>query len=693
MTDKAENSGSSTAESSVNSSAPNPTAATTRNADLIPKPISDVRTRIPGILPSACSLFAIVMALIVLFGWASETSLAGGLVPGSTTMKPWTAVAFLLSGLAMLITSRSARGNIAASTLSLAVVVIGSIALLEYTLDISLIDRILFTTAVTAEPTAIPGRMAIVTAVNFVLVGFALLLHQSASHRLRNASQWVALLFAYTAFVSIAAYLYGADSLHTIYPFSTIAAHTAVTFFILAIGILFLRPGSGIAHIFLGTGSGGELARVLIPVALVAPIFLGWLRLQGELAGLYDTRFGLAIFACTNVLIFSILIWRSALKIERVDLQQNATAKSLTRSETKFRALALALSDKMWELGTPVLSEVDAPKWWTDVTGQTDEEVKNFGWVSAIHPDDRESVLANISEAFALQREWRVSMRILSVGGEYRHFDLVCVPIFDEKGEFLQWIGTANDMTGEKEAAARVIELNQQLEHQIQELETANADLASFSYSISHDLRAPLRALDGFSLALLEDYKDTIDQEGQTYLLRIRSASQRMSDMVDALLNLSRVTRSELQRTQVNLSAVASDIVETLRESDPSRNVTFVIEPDVFANGDAKMLRIVLENLLNNAWKFTSKKGSAEIAFGKLELDGRSYLYVRDNGAGFEMEYAEKLFSPFQRLHHVTDFEGSGIGLATVQRIIRRHGGFIRAEGKVDEGAMFYFSL
>jgi signal transduction histidine kinase len=225
------------------------------------------------------------------------------------------------------------------------------------------------------------------------------------------------------------------------------------------------------------------------------------------------------------------------------------------------------------------------------------------------------------------------------------------------------------------------------------ELEAANRELEAFAYSVSHDLRAPLRSINGFSQALQEDYSDKLDAEGKDSLERIVAATWRMGQLIDDLLNLSRMTRIEMIYGKVNLSENARKIAGKLKDAEPQRLVEFIIAEDLIVYGDERLLRVALENLLGNAWKFTEKQSRAEIEFGVSALDGRTAYFVRDNGAGFDMAYADKLFNPFQRLHSVSQFPGTGIGLATVKRIVNRHGGQVRAEGEVGKGATIYFTL
>ncbi|MCP3688174.1 MAG: PAS domain S-box protein [Gammaproteobacteria bacterium] len=225
------------------------------------------------------------------------------------------------------------------------------------------------------------------------------------------------------------------------------------------------------------------------------------------------------------------------------------------------------------------------------------------------------------------------------------------------------------------------------------ELEEANRDMAAFSYSVSHDLRAPLRAIDGFSEALIEDYSSKFDEEGLDYLNRVRSGAQRMGDLIEDMLVLSRVTQRELNVVEISLSDLVNSSLSQLISYEPERQVETLVQDSIAARGDVHLMRIAIENLIGNAWKYTSKTELPKIEFGALEDDEKTVYYVKDNGAGFDMRYVDNLFSPFQRLHNVDDFPGLGVGLATVKRILKRHGGNIWAEAEVDKGATFSFIL
>ncbi len=231
------------------------------------------------------------------------------------------------------------------------------------------------------------------------------------------------------------------------------------------------------------------------------------------------------------------------------------------------------------------------------------------------------------------------------------------------------------------------------LEYLNSKLTAVNKELEAFSYSVSHDLRAPLRRIDGFCKALMEDYEDKLDTRGKDYLQRVREASRLMGQLIEAMLNLSRITLRKVHYKAFDLSGLAKMVAKELQEMEPERQVEFVIAEGLIVHGDPHLLRAALQNLLDNAWKFSKKCARTRIEFGFTQHNGKPTYFVRDNGAGFDMASANKLFGPFQRLHSTTDFEGTGIGLATVQRIIHRHGGHIWAEGAVDKGATFYFTL
>jgi len=320
-------------------------------------------------------------------------------------------------------------------------------------------------------------------------------------------------------------------------------------------------------------------------------------------------------------------------------------------------------------------------------------------WLDLVSPEDRDYTKRRMQEAMktgapgAFEAEWRV---IWPDGTTRWLFGRASV-LKDDTGKPLRTIGAVVDVTDRKRAELEVLRINAELEQRVNQrtiqLEASNKELAAFAYSVSHDLRAPLRGIDGWSLALLEDYGARLDDRARQYLNRVRSETQRMGNLIDDMLQLSRVTRDEMKLEKVDLTALATGITAKLRDAGPERFMEFVIEAGLVAVGDGRLLEIALTNLFSNAVKFTGPRNKALIEFGRLEKDGEMAFYVRDNGVGFDMAHAGNLFGPFQRLHKASEFPGTGIGLATVQRIVRRHGGRVWAEAQVNRGAAFWFTL
>ncbi len=314
-----------------------------------------------------------------------------------------------------------------------------------------------------------------------------------------------------------------------------------------------------------------------------------------------------------------------------------------------------------------------------------------------LHPDDRETFDRAFRQAIAEGRTGEYTYRLQMRDGRIKHVHVRAETIVGADGTPLKSIGTTQDVTGQEQAKAEIERLNAELEDRVRErtaeLQSANKELESFAYSISHDLRAPLRGIDGFSHLLAEEYGERLDAQGKSYLERVRAAAQRMGTLIDDILELSRVSRHSMRRGQVDLSRLAREIVEEQAHGAPERAVEVAIAEGCTAFGDPQLLRVMMQNLLENAWKYSGKEAAPKIEFGRETRDGEAVFFVRDNGVGFDMKYADRLFTPFQRLHKPEEFAGTGIGLATVARIVRRHGGRVWAESAPGQGATLRLTL
>jgi len=400
-------------------------------------------------------------------------------------------------------------------------------------------------------------------------------------------------------------------------------------------------------------------------------------------AGMTNLRSTVAVGVLASLLLFAValVLARTHLRAERLAARMT---ESYRRSEQRFRA-AMEYS----AIGKALLDNqdriVDANPAMARILGRPLEQLVGTrfdDWF--LQGEDGQRRPGGVH---------RSTRSLLSEGGGLRQVQMTYAPVPGEIGEDFARLVQVEDVTDRLRAEAQVLALNRTLEARVQartrELTSANQDLESFAYSVSHDLRAPLRAIDGFSRLLLERHGEAIGEDGREHLVRVRNAAARMGSLIESLLKMARLGRGGLKPAALDLSRMAAEVVAELRSNEPGREVDVVIEPGLSATGDPHLVRNLLENLLANAWKFTRDQVQPRIEVGR---DGEEF-FVRDNGAGFPAAYADKLFRPFQRLHAQEQFAGDGIGLASVKRIVERHGGTIRAEGAEGEGATFHFTL
>ncbi len=358
------------------------------------------------------------------------------------------------------------------------------------------------------------------------------------------------------------------------------------------------------------------------------------------------------------------------------------SAPELREAESRFRIMADTSPVLLWMSGTDALCTFFNERWLT-FTGRTLEQELGNGWAEGVHHEDFQRAMDHYLASFVARTPFRMEYRLRRADGEYRWLLDTGVPRHLPSGAFAGYIGSCIDIT---EIKANRDELDRRVRERTAELE-------AFAYSVSHDLRAPLRHIDGFSQALLEQHAAKLDDEGRHFLERVRTGVKRMGGLIDDLLQLSRIGRQELEVVHCDVTRLARSVLTALQARDAPRAIDIVIDDGLAADADPRMLKIALDNLLGNAWKFTGKQERARIEVTSRAHRGITEYVVRDNGVGFDMAHAAKLFAPFQRLHREEEFPGTGIGLAIVHRIIARHGGVIRAESSPGTGASFSFTL
>jgi len=394
-------------------------------------------------------------------------------------------------------------------------------------------------------------------------------------------------------------------------------------------------------------------------------------------------------------------------------IERKRIAHDLQKSEERYRRITDNMSDFVSEIDPQGIFRYNSPSI-RRILGYDPEELIGSCAFDLVHPEDREYVIARYMEGINTLSDRDVDQRYRCKNGTYIWLRSSGHPLYESTGEHIGMIVNSNDITERKLAEEKIHQLNIELEQKVAErtsalhdsqlallnlvddlnqsakktalatrkLEETNNELKAFSYSVSHDLRAPLRSIDGFSLALMEDYQEKLDDTGKNYLNKIRAATQHMGLLIEDMLKLSRISHAEFQHESIDLSNLVQSIAQTIQQNNPDKDMKIIIQKDIIIKGDLNSMEIALTNLLENAWKFTGKQKQPLIEFGMTLTEGEKIFFIRDNGVGFDMAYANKLFGAFQRLHSTDEFPGTGIGLATVKRIITRHGGRIWAGDK-----------
>jgi PAS domain S-box-containing protein len=618
-----------------------------------------------------------VTALLALTGWALDIEVLRTVVPGRVAMNPMTAIA-LLCATGALSLGAGCRFERLAALLAILTLGFGLVKLGSYFFGGDLgLDRWLFSRQLDAE--AVPNRMAPNTALCFALTGSALWF--LVRERRIALGQLLALASGLIAFFALLGYAYDFVHLYRVAAHIPMALNTAVAFVLLSLGALALGSHEGLVSVFASPAAGGFLARRLLPGAIAIPAILGGIRLWGERAGFYGTETGVLLTSVSSMILLAGLVFWTARTVDRADRERRAAAEKSREASLFFESIFENL---------PLIGFVKEARDLRYVRlNRAGEELLGVAREDFVGKNDFDFFPAEQAAFFAgKDREVLDGAEPVDIPEEpiqtpsgARLLHTRKLPLFGPDGQPRYLLGISEDITERRLAEERVERLNRELE--------------AFSYSVSHDLRAPLRGIVGFSQALLEDQAERLDDDGRRLVSRIVAAGHRMGQLIDDLLAFSRLSRADLHRRRVDFTALAHEVERNLREADSGRDIEVVVAEGMVAEADPHLARVLLENVLGNAWKYTGKVERPRIEMGVAESHNGSprTFFVEDNGAGFDMTYAEKLFAPFQRLHAAHEFEGTGIGLATVQRIVERHGGRAWAEGAVGKGATFYFTL
>lgn len=552
--------------------------------------------------------------------------------------------------------------------LSVAVLLIGVLAIIEPRL-----------TAVGEYAREAP--MGANSALVFCLLGISLLTLNTTIGRASRPAEITAILAALIALTALFGYAYGVNELYTVHQSHPMVPRTAILGFMLAMAVLCARPSVGFMALATSAGFGGLLLRRLLPASLLMLFTLGWLRLESERRGWCSTELGVALFTQANIIIFTLLVWWSARAMQRLEQERDV-------SEQK-RVQAMALNQLIMDNSLDVLCAVDKEGRFLKVSsaaqnqwGYAPAELIGRSYTDLVHAEDQERTAAVVARVMSGEPAAGFTNRFIRKDGSAVSIDWSAA--WSRSDDLM--FSVARDATERLQAA-------ETLRQGAEELARSNRELESFAYSVSHDLRAPLRHIDGYARMLEEDGGDRLDGELRRYLDEIGASARRMGRLIDDLLAFSRLSRQPLTRVPIDMNALVDSALSEV-SSGISVAATISVQSLPTVQADPALLKQVWTNLLANAIKYSGKRGVDARIEVTGQSDGASVRYqVRDNGVGFDMRYIGKLFQVFQRLHLQDDFEGTGVGLAIVQRIVSRHGGKVWAEGELGEGATFTFEL
>ncbi len=654
---------------------------------------------------AATALIAIGVGVLVLAAWWIGQPKLGFASPAVVAMNPMTATLFILLGLSLYSSLEPGSPKRALQTRVFAgfVIIIAAIKLVDVLGGWQAgVDTWMFAAQLEDAAGGHANRMAPNTALCMLLLGLSMFFIDNTVIGDQRPSEYLAAAASLIALLAMFGYAYGVGFMAGIGNFIPMALHSAAAFLLVASGVLSARPHMGWMKILTGPEAGGAMARLMLPGLILLVTVLGWLRFEGEKRGLFGSGFGIAIYTLTIIVFGSVLTLRAALALNRTTARQGmleqARARAfdeLKKSEARVRSIVDTAYDAFISIDAEGL-----------IIDWNDSAEKMFGWTRSETAGKRVSELivppaqraahdrgvhrcASLDEPGGDFLNRRVELTALRRDGREFPIQMTIWPLGNASSRtYNAFIG---DISERVQAENNIRVLHAELVANGMQLEQSNQELEAFSYSISHDLRAPLRHIDGYARMLQEDAADMLTGEPRRYLDEISESARRMGTLIDDLLAFSRLGRKPLQRSEVDVRAMIREVLGKFEETGDSR-VHLGDLPD--AQADPVLFRQVWVNLISNALKYSSPRGPA----ARIEISGKRmgavvHYRIHDNGVGFDMRYADKLFGVFQRLHTDDEFEGTGVGLAIVKRILGRHGGTITAEAEVGVGATFSFAL
>ncbi|MBM0108163.1 GAF domain-containing protein [Steroidobacter sp. S1-65] len=703
----------------------------------------------PAFMPFARTIAAVCMAVggMALVGWWFSKPLFNSIVPGLGTLKPNTALCFALGGLALAGLPAEPREGFVNRALShiqpvaaLLVLLVASLTLLSYVLNMTTgIDKLLVPDGAPNNLRVFPWRMSPISALGFSVLGIATLPWPARLKRWWQGMELLVLVTAVAAFIMLLGYAYRAAPLYSLPGFSVVAFHTALGLLLLTTGVLTVHPRFVLAGQIMALDQAGAEMRRLLPAAILLPCIVGWLLLQGQRRGWYGPELGLAGFTAANIVIFSSLIWWNSRAVRRSDEALRAHLRRVEAVAEMDRAILGMRSTR--EIAEKALNHLrsmvpcacaslvvfeqnSSPRRLVAAGACADAHVLPRAHSIATYEQalrdagaDSTIVLGDLNaaadcELFAdLRKAGMVSYAGLPLRGE-QHL-LGMLELLDGRpncfsDDYIQAAHSIADQLAialqqallrenlDRHTASlerRVQERTRELEVMNQELMYANRDLEEFTASAAHDLRAPLNAMAGHCGMLRELIRGLPDQEARHRMERIDASVRRMNDVIDGMLGLAQLTKIELVRRPVDLNVVAAEVIQELQQQYPNHRVYYRIDGGSPLFADPRLIRSLLVNLLSNAWKYTKHAERPSVELTRIDDETGPGFVVRDNGVGFDMNFAQHLFEPFRRMHTLAEFPGVGIGLATSARIVQRYGGRIWAESQVGKGAAFYLTL